>query len=86
MGVKERILEFCDFMKIKPSRFERMCGLSNGYLNQLRHEPSREKLEAILAVFPQLNKEWLLTKVNPSARTFISYSLSIIGVFIISVR
>lgn len=64
MEVKERILEFCDFMKIRPTRFERMCGLSNGYLNKLRHEPSREKLEAIFAVFPQLNKQWLLTGIG----------------------
>lgn len=61
MGVKDRILEFCDFMEIRPARFERICGLSNGYLNKLRHEPSREKLDAILAAFPQLNRQWLLT-------------------------
>ena len=38
-----------------------MCGLSNGYINQLRNSPKEEKLERIYLTFPELNRIWLLT-------------------------
>ncbi|MBR4562211.1 MAG: hypothetical protein IKO23_09870 [Bacteroidales bacterium] len=59
--VKERIMIFLDFKDMKPATFERLCGLSNGYLNQLKKEPSLSKIEKILETFPELNKEWLMT-------------------------
>lgn len=61
MSVKDRILDFCRVEGIRPGRFERESGLSNGYLSKLRHEPSRDKLEAILRAYPRLNATWLLT-------------------------
>jgi hypothetical protein len=58
--VKQRLSEFITSLNIAPSRFEKECGLSNGYLRQLRKEPSRDKIESIIAKFPQLSVEWLL--------------------------
>jgi hypothetical protein len=58
--VKQRLSEFITSLNIAPSRFEKECGLSNGYLRQLRKEPSRDKIESIIAKFPQLSIEWLL--------------------------
>lgn len=61
MSVKDRLLEFCNIKGIRPGRFERESGLSNGYLSKLRHEPSRDKMDQISRAFPDLNIGWLLT-------------------------
>lgn len=61
MTVKERIIEFIKAIGISVNGFERSCGLSVGYLRQLRKEPSREKIKSIIIAFPQLNEQWLLT-------------------------
>lgn len=60
MGVKERIFEFIDSLNMPVSRFEKQCGLSNGYLKNVKGAFSISKIEDILKAFPELNKEWLL--------------------------
>lgn len=60
-SVKDRLTMFYKSKGLSKSKFENMCGFSNGYLNQLRHSPSNEKLERIYLNFPELNKTWLLT-------------------------
>lgn len=59
--VKERLIRFYQSKGMSKSEFERACGLSNGYINQLRHQPSSAKLESIYLRFPDLNRIWLLT-------------------------
>lgn len=59
--VKDRIIEFYESLGLKKSEFEKMCNLSNGYMNKLRNCPKQEKLEIIYLTFPQLNRTWLLT-------------------------
>lgn len=59
--VKQRIIEFTKYKGIGQTKFERAVGLSNGYLNQLRHAPSYEKIQMIIGTFPDLNEVWLLT-------------------------
>lgn len=59
--VKERIMIFLDFKDMKPATFERLCGLSNGTLKQMKNEPRLSNIEKILETFPELNREWLLT-------------------------
>ena len=59
--VKDRILEFISLKGISVNKFEITSGLSVGYLRQLRREPSLKKLEGILAAFPEINRDWLLT-------------------------
>lgn len=61
MTVKERIIEFIKSSGLSVNRFEKSAGLSVGYLRQLRKEPSREKIENIVAAFPMLNPVWLMT-------------------------
>ena len=61
MTLKERVVEFCSHAKIKISAFERKAGLSNGYFNQVKKEPSPSKLNQISDAFPDLNIGWLLT-------------------------
>lgn len=50
-------------------RFEQAVGLSNGYINQLRHSPSATKLQRIIDAFPDLNDKWLLTGQGEMLKT-----------------
>lgn len=59
--VKDRLIKFIDSNKLSIRAFEQACSLSNGYLSKLRHAPSADKLSTIIATFPTLNKNWLLT-------------------------
>ena len=61
LTVKQRIIEFIKYKGIGQTKFEKAVGLSNGYLNQLRHAPSYEKIQMIIGAFPDLNEVWLLT-------------------------
>lgn len=59
--VKERLISFYTKKGLSKREFERLCGLSNGYIDKLRISPSPEKLESICLTFPELNRVWLLT-------------------------
>lgn len=61
MTVKERIIIYINSKGISPHGFEVRCGLSNGYLRQLRNSPTGDKIEIILATFPDLDRKWLMT-------------------------
>ena len=60
-NAKDRLLKFLKEKKLGRNKFEAMCGLSAGYLTNLRHCPSAAKLAQILEAFPDLNRAWLLT-------------------------
>ncbi|MCD7962581.1 MAG: hypothetical protein LUF90_03315 [Rikenellaceae bacterium] len=57
----DRVNVFIKSKNIRKAQFEKMCGLSNGYLNSVKKKIGSKKLEDILSVFPELNKDWLLT-------------------------
>lgn len=59
--VKDRLTKFRQYKKLGQGKFEKLSGLSNGYLTQLRKAPGSEKLQRILCAFPDLNRTWLLT-------------------------
>ena len=59
--VKDRLTRFRQYKKLGQGKFEKLSGLSNGYLTQLRKAPGSEKLQKILCAFPDLNRTWLLT-------------------------
>ena len=59
--VKDRLLNFLQHLGIGQNKFEKAVGLSVGYINKLRHEPSPTKLRLILNKYPELNQNWLLT-------------------------
>ena len=59
--VKQRLILFYETKGLSKKAFERMCGLSNGYMDKLRNCPSPQKLESIYLKFPDLNRVWLLT-------------------------
>ena len=60
-SVKERLIAFMKRNKISQGRFEKACGLSRGYINNLRHAPSSDKLQRIFSAFPKMSRTWLLT-------------------------
>lgn len=59
--VKERLMKFIAYKQIGQTKFEKLAGLSNGYLNQLRKAPGVDKIQMIIGAFPDLNQQWLLT-------------------------
>lgn len=69
MTLKERVEEYCKYAKIRISAFERHAGLSNGYFNQVKKEPSPSKLSQIEIAFPDLNTDWLLTGKGSMLKT-----------------
>ncbi len=59
--VKERIISFLKFKGIGQTKFEQLCGLSRGYVTNLKNAPKTDKVLKILNTFPELDKVWLLT-------------------------
>ena len=59
--VKERLILFIKSLNLSQARFEKQCGLANGYVNNIRKSITVDKLQQIALTFPQLNKGWLLT-------------------------
>lgn len=45
---------------LSKAEFERVCGLSNGYVNSIRNTIGSKGVAQIIAQFPQVNKTWLV--------------------------
>lgn len=79
--VGERLDEFIKSKGLGRYQFEMKCGLSQGYVANIRNSPHPDKLKKIANVFPELNIEWLmigrgemLRKVdNAGPYTFLSF-------------
>lgn len=59
-SVKQRLIEFLKYLKIGQNKFEKLVGISNGYIAHLKANPSPEKINMICSVYPELNRDWLL--------------------------
>ncbi len=59
-AVKQRLVHFIKFMHLTQKAFEDRCGMSNGYVANIRKGIGNDKLLNIVQQFPQLNREWLL--------------------------
>ena len=60
-AIRQRLIEFINSQKISINRFEKACGLSTGYVRNMRRSISPEKLESIAQNFPTLSPGWLMT-------------------------
>lgn len=63
MKAIERIYQYIDYQKIKPAEFERICGISNGYLSKQinrRADIGESILCNILEKCREINPTWLL--------------------------
>ena len=61
MTTKDRLIKYIAHTGLATSRFESLCGLSNGYVRNLKNQIGEDKLSNILNAFPELSKIWLLT-------------------------
>ena len=61
MDVNGRIMEFISAKGLSVAEFERLCGLSNGYVRKVKDSLGKRGLSDILRKFPDLNSDWLLT-------------------------
>ena len=59
-SVKQRLIDFIYSKKLSQQKFENICGLSNGYVNNIKISIGTKKLFDILQAFPELNRNWLL--------------------------
>ena len=59
MGTKERLYAFLKEKKLKPSAFERKCGLSNGFCSKVNENITDGSIMLIQKGFPELNINWL---------------------------
>lgn len=77
-SIKDRIIKFIRYRGLRVKQFENICGLSNGYINSMRKGFGREKLENVLSMFPELNRDWIvygegeMLKPNTQRHTIIS--------------
>lgn len=62
--ITKRIKEYILYKGIRINQFEQSCGLSNGYINQIKKSIGDEKLKAISLRFPDLNISWILTGIG----------------------
>lgn len=60
MDIKQRIHTFIKYKGISIKKFEEQCELSNGYISSMRKGFGADKLNNVLNIFPDLNREWLL--------------------------
>ena len=77
--VKQRLENFIEFKNLKKARFESLCGLSNGYVANIKKGIGYEILEKILRVFPELNRDWLLYGEGTMLKTHNSGDITITG-------
>lgn len=59
-SVKERLLQYIKYKGLSQAKFEKACGLSNGYVNNLRTSIGPNKIPTIVRQFPDLNIAWLV--------------------------
>lgn len=59
--VKHRVIQFIEYENISVREFERRCGLSYGYVNNMRVSIQPDRLKNIATCFPELNTGWLIT-------------------------
>ena len=59
--VKQRLIKFIKFKSLSQAKFEKVIGVSNGFVNNISKSIGVEKAQRISNIFPELNIGWLLT-------------------------
>ncbi len=59
--LSERLRMFAEYKQLSVRAFELSCGLSSGYVRGIKHTVLPDKRKKILAKYPELNEDWLLT-------------------------
>ena len=85
--IKERLKEFIYAQGTTVQKFEKQCGMSNGYVNCLKKDGiGAIRLDVILRNYPNLNKDWLLygegdMYVDQSTKTIAPISTNAVAVY-----
>ena len=66
---KERLIYFVKSLGIGQGKFEKECGLSNGWVNNIKATIKDDKLQKIILRYPDLNDVWLMTGNGAMLRT-----------------
>ena len=69
MQIKDRLFMFFREKSLSNYKVEQACGLSNGYLRNLRKAPSIEIMEKIFSTYPELNREWVMSGTGDMLRS-----------------
>lgn len=77
--VKERLRRFLKHSNITAQKFEALCGLSNGYISNMRKGIGDDKLEQIANSFPNLNLSWLVLGEGEMLKTKQSSDVGVSG-------
>jgi len=72
MQIKDRLFEYMQAKQLSNYKVEQACGLSNGYLRNLRKAPSIEIIDKILSNYTDLNREWLLYGEGSMLKTIVN--------------
>ena len=72
MQIIDRLFEFFREKALSNYKVEQACGLSNGYLRNLRKAPSAEILERIFSTYPELSREWVMYGSGEMLRSSVS--------------
>lgn len=59
--MKERLIQFLAYIGLGQSKFEEKVGLSRGMINKIGDNITIKSLNKIIAVYPELNINWLKT-------------------------
>lgn len=59
--MKKRLIEFLAYLDVGQNKFEKIVGLSMGYVNKVGDSIREANLAKISAVYPDLNINWLKT-------------------------
>ena len=62
--IRARLLEFFKCNKLNNSRFEKTCGLYNGFVKDLDQQITFESLTKIATSYPNLNLGWIFSGVG----------------------
>ena len=57
--IKERLLIFLNYKNLGQTKFEKMCGISNGSISNVKNKFGLNTLQKIYRTFPELSQEWL---------------------------
>jgi len=58
---KDRLIRFIEHKGLSKNRFEKICGLSTSYVNNISQSIQPKMVQRISHQFPELNTGWLLT-------------------------
>ena len=59
-SVKQRLIRYLAFKGVPHLKFEKTCGMCNGYVKGIRKSIGEDKLRSIALNYPDLNRQWLL--------------------------